>query len=130
VRILVPVLSDKTVDQTFVSKVSQDASVAYLLLVLDAKSVHAMGFKASDIMSGREIVESLKEEIKKNKRLCSDIMEWGNTAEKIAQIAEMKQVHKIMLFNPRDNILFNTLVEDIQKMTRIPVEVIEAKKEE
>ena len=125
-RVLIPVLSAHDAQPDFVSKAVADASVVYVLLVLDSKSIHSnFGFKTTEIMKGRDVVEKLKEEIKKNRRLCNDILEWGPAIEKIAQIAEMKQVDRIVLFNGEKNAYFQTTVDDIQKLTTIPVEVVE-----
>jgi hypoxanthine-guanine phosphoribosyltransferase len=123
-RVLIPVLSPHDAQPEFISRISTDASVVYVLLVLDKDSLHSsFGFKTSEIMRGREVVEKIKEEIKKNKRLCTDILEWGNTIEKIAQIAEMKQVDKIVLYNAEKNEHFHTIAEDIAKKTPITVEI-------
>lgn len=121
-RVLVPILSHSDVDDVFVQHISEQASVVYLLLVLDPKSASAsFGFKTSEIMSGRETMDKMKLKIKENKRLCTDILEWGNTLEKIAQIAEMKQVEKILVYNGKKNPYFQHVVNDIQKLTSIPI---------
>ena len=124
-RVLVPVLSQKDNSDSFVRAAVKGASVVHLLLVLDSNSMHAnFGFKASEIMNGRQTVESIKKGIKANKKLCNDIIEWGNTIEKIAQIAEMKQVGKIVVHNAEKNPHFNQVQMAIQQHTQIPVEVI------
>ncbi len=124
-RVLLPVLSPEDANGPLIEQTLQDASVVYVLLVLDRFSPSSkFGFKASDIMLGRETVEKVKDEIKKRKRLCNDIMEWGHTLEKIAQIAEMKQVEKIVLFNSQNSEHFVHTVNDLQKLTKIPVHVI------
>lgn len=128
-RVLVPVLSPSDADDVFIQHIADSSSVVYLLLVLDPKSASAsFGFKTSEILVGRETMDKMKEHIKENKRLCTDILEWGNTLEKIAQIAEMKQVEKILIFNPGKNEYFQHMVDDIQKNTPIPIEVAERKK--
>jgi hypothetical protein len=125
-RVLIPVLSPHDANPVFVGRAIADASVIYVLLVLDAKSISSQfGFKTTEIMKGRDVVEKIKEEVKRQKRLCNDILEWGPQIEKIAQIAEMKQVDKIVLFNGEKNAYFQTTVDDIQKLTTIPVEVVE-----
>ncbi|MBM3282126.1 MAG: hypothetical protein FJY86_02175 [Candidatus Diapherotrites archaeon] len=124
-RVLVPILSPADANDVFVQHISENASVVYLLLVLDPKSASAsFGFKTSEIMAGRETIDKMKLKIKENKRLCTDILEWGNTLEKIVQIAEMKQVEKILLHNGKSNAYFQHVVADIQKQTSIPVEAI------
>ncbi|MEK6821498.1 MAG: hypothetical protein AABY11_03825, partial [archaeon] len=97
--------------------------------VLDSKSMHAsFGFKTSEIMRGRDAVEKVKEEVRKHKRLCTDILEWGDTVEKIAQVAEMKQVEKICLHVPKGDAFFANTVEEIRQRTSIPIELISSKK--
>lgn len=124
-RVLVPVLSPADADDAFIQHISDNASVVYLLLVLDPKSASAsFGFKTSEIMAGRETMDKMKSQIKENKRLCTDILEWGNTLEKIAQIADMKQVEKILVFNPGSNEYFQHMVNDIQKNTPIAIEIV------
>ncbi len=126
-RVLVPILSPADANDAFVQHISENASVVYLLLVLDPKSASAsFGFKTSEIMVGRETIDKMKLKIKENKRLCTDILEWGNTLEKIVQIAEMKQVEKILVYNGKSNAYFQHVVNDIQKQTPIPVECVQA----
>lgn len=127
-RVLVPILSSQDADDAFVQHISDSASVVYLLLVLDPKSASAsFGFKTSEIMSGRETMDKIKFKIKEKKRLCTDILEWGNTLEKIAQVAEMKQVDKILLYNGKKNEYFQHTANEIQKQTPILIEVVDPK---
>jgi hypothetical protein len=127
-RVLIPILSPHDANDMFIQHISDNASVVYLLLVLDPKSASAsFGFKTSEIMAGRETMDRVKSKIKENKRLCTDILEWGNTLEKIAQIAEMKQVDKILLFNGKNNEYFQHTANEIQKQTKIVVEIVEKK---
>ena len=124
-RVLVPILSPSDANEAFVQHISENSSVVYLLLVLDPKSASAsFGFKTSEILQGRETMDKMKQKIKEKKRLCTDILEWGNTLEKIAQIADMKQVEKILVFNPGSNEYFQHMVNDIQKNTPITIEVV------
>ncbi len=124
-RVLIPILSPRDANPMFVERAIADASVIYVLLVLDAKSISSQfGFKTTEIMKGRDVVEKVKEEVRRQKRLCNDILEWGPQIEKIAQIAEMKQVDKIVLHNGDGNPYFENTAEDIRKLTKIPVEVI------
>ena len=88
-RILIPILSPHDAHPGFVGRAVADASVVYVLLVLDSRSIHShFGFKSTEIMKGRDVVEKVKEEVKRHKRMCTDILEWGPLLEKIAQIAE------------------------------------------
>ncbi|MFH0970792.1 MAG: hypothetical protein V1776_05025 [Candidatus Diapherotrites archaeon] len=123
-RVLIPVLHPDDCSDFFLYHSTEDASVVYLLLVLDAHSLSSFGFKTSEIMRGRELVERMKEKIKGNKRLCTDILEWGETIEKLVQIAEMKKVDKICLRQPDNQSYFQQWVDSIKEKTSIPVEII------
>lgn len=123
-RILIPVLSPKDCADAFVSQAVKGASVVHVLLVLDSNSLADMGFKASEILNGRKTTDALKQSIRAHKKLCNDIIEWGNTIEKIAQIAEMKQVKKIVLHNAEKNPHFDQMQLQLQHHTQIPVEII------
>lgn len=124
-RVLIPILSLHDANPAFVERAIEDASVIYVLLVLDAKSISSQfGFKTTEIMKGRDVVEKVKEEVKRQRRLCNDILEWGPQIEKIAQIAEMKQVDRIVLYNANKSEYFGNTVQDIQKLTKIPVHVV------
>lgn len=128
-RVLIPILSLHDANPAFVERAIADASVIYVLLVLDAKSISSQfGFKTTEIMKGRDVVEKVKEEVKRQRRLCNDILEWGPMIEKIAQIAEMKQVDKIVLHNGDGNPYFESTAGDIRKLTKIPVEVVPSSK--
>ncbi len=125
-RVLVPILNPSYSQEHFIQRIVRDASVVYLLLVLDPKSAHnPFGFKTSEIMLGRETVDLVKNKIKENKRLCTDMLEWGDTLEKIVQIAEMKNVDKIMLYNAENNPHFVHTINDVQSRTKIVVECVD-----
>ena len=125
-RVLVPILNPSYAQEPFIQHVVREASVVYLLLVLDPKSAHnPFGFKTSEIMLGRETVDLVKSKIKEHKRLCTDMLEWGDTLEKMVQIAEMKNVDKILLYNGENNPHFVHTINDIQSRTKIPVECVE-----
>jgi hypothetical protein len=119
------VLSPKDANVEFVQRAVQGVSLAHVLLVLDSKSLGSeFGFNASEIMSGRQAVEQLRKEIRARKKLCNELVEWGQTVEKIAQIAEMRRVDKIVLNNAENKPHFDVLRGEIQKHTQIPVEVV------
>ncbi|MDP2666165.1 MAG: hypothetical protein Q8P05_01530 [Candidatus Diapherotrites archaeon] len=127
-KILMPVLSVKDHSPHFVDKAVAKGSVVYVLLVLDSSSSRGgFGFKTSDIMKGRVVVDSIKEQVKGKKKLCHDILEWGPTIEKIAQIAEMKQVGEIVVHNPEGELSIHQLVKDMSQSTRIPIRIVEGK---
>lgn len=127
-RVLIPILSPQCADPAFVEAAIEGASVVYVLLVLDKDSPSsAFGFKASEIMQGRDAVERVKEKVKEHKHLCTDILEWGHVLEKTAQIAEMKQVDKIVLYDSNQNKYFEHTVKDLQNRTPVRVDVVRKK---
>mgnify|MGYP001609423186 CR=1 FL=1 len=124
-KVLIPILSPKDHSPAFVERAVDGKSVVYLLLILDPKSIGShFGFKASDIMKGRKVMDAMKDHVKGQRKLCHDIMEWGPTLEKIAQIAEMKQVGEIVLLNSENNPHFDHFVKAISQSTLIPVRVV------
>ena len=125
-KILVPLLSKRESEDTFIEAVAPGAGEIILLLVIDT---HAMaggfGFAAGEIAGGNALMQHVKTAFGKKRKTCKDIIEWGDTANKIEHLAELNQVEKIFVVK-QDNDFFKKLLKDMrEKLPGIKIEEIE-----
>jgi len=120
--ILLPILSEKENNEEFLEKALKGTREVILLIVVDTESKEDFGFTTSHIHSARTTLEEIKITIGKKRKKCEDILEWGNTFNKIMNIALIKKVDKVIL-KKQENQLFEELVKKLKK-EKIDVEVI------
>jgi len=120
--ILLPILSEKENNEEFLEKALKGTREVILLIVVDTESKEDFGFTTAHIHSARTTLEEIKITIGKKRKKCEDILEWGNTFNKIMNIALIKKVDKVIL-KKQENQLFEELVKNLKK-EKIDVEVI------
>lgn len=119
-----PLLSRNEGNADFLAKALENVEETVLLLVVDKDAmIGQFGFAATEIMQGNQLLEELSEKIKAQKIKCEDILEWGNTEQKILQLAELKKADKIVLLK-QGNKYFEDLLKKLQK-SKIEIQAIE-----
>jgi len=128
--ILIPLLSKQENNPEFLEKALENAYEANILLVIDKEAmVGQFGFAATEIMQGNLLLEELKRKISEKKILCNDIMEWGNTEQKILQLAQLKKVDKIAMVE-QENKYFQDLLKKLREKENEKIELIKIEKKE
>ena len=130
-KILVPLLSKREGEEEFIEAVVPGAGEIILLLVIDT---HAMaggfGFATGEIALGNALMQKVKIAFGKKRKTCNDIIEWGDTANKIEHFAELKQIEKIFVIK-QNNDFFKKLLKDMkEKLPEIEIHEIELSKAE
>jgi len=120
--VLIPLLSEHENDEKFLEQALKGARDVILLIVVDADSKEEFGFAASHIQKARLIMEEVKTTIGKKRKRSEDIIEWGDTQNKIMNIALLRKVDKVVL-KKQENQYFEELVKKLKK-EKIDVEVI------
>ncbi len=130
-KILVPLLSKRESEEEFVATVAPGAGEIILLLVIDTHAmVGGFGFAAGEIAVGNALMQKVKTAFGKKRKTCNDIIEWGDTANKIEHLAELNQVAKIFVVK-QDNDFFKKLLKDMkEKLPEIEIQEIELPKAE
>ncbi len=126
--VLIPLLSKQENNPEFLEKALENAFEANVLLVIDKDAmVGQFGFAASEIMQGNLLLEELKQKILEKKILCNDIMEWGNTEQKILQLALLKKSDKIAMVE-QENKYFQDLLKKLKEKESEKIELIKIEK--
>ncbi len=126
--ILIPLLSKQENNPEFLEKALENAYEANILLVIDKEAmVGQFGFAATEIMQGNLLLEELKQKISGKKILCQDIMEWGNTEQKILQLAQLKKADKIVMVE-QENKYFQDLLKKLREKENEKIELIKIEK--
>jgi len=109
-KVLIPLLSRKELNEEFLDKAVKGANEVFLLMVIDKKD----SLKASDISGATHFLEEVKKAIGKKRKKCEDLTEWGETTAKIKNTAILNKIDKISLLK-QENQWFEELVEEIKK---------------
>ncbi|MCR4335973.1 MAG: hypothetical protein NUV57_05580 [archaeon] len=120
--VLIPLLSEKENDEEFLEQALKGTKDIILLIVVDANSKEEFGFATSHIQTARIVMEDVKTSIGKRRKRAEDIIEWGDTKNKIMNIALLRKVDKVIL-KKQENHYFEELVKNLRK-EKIEVEVI------
>ncbi|HIH09538.1 MAG TPA: universal stress protein [Candidatus Diapherotrites archaeon] len=121
-KILIPILSETENDEAFIDKAVAGAKEVILLLIVDASPKEKFGFTTSFIQKARHIMEEVKKAVGKKRKPCEDILEWGDTMNKIVNIALLRKTDKVCL-KAQDNQYFKDLLKRL-KDEKIETEVI------
>ncbi len=124
-KILVPLLSKREGENEFIEAVAPGAGEIILLLVIDTNAMAGgFGFAAGEIAVGNALMQYVKTAFGKKRKTCNDIIEWGDTANKIEHLAELNQVAKIFVVK-QDNDFFKKLLKDMkEKLPGIEIQEI------
>ncbi len=124
-KILLPIITREENSPEFIDAATQNADDVLLLLVIDTSEMPAwqFGFAAGEIMQGTDFLEELKKNIGKRKKGAVEITEWGNTVSKIAHIAELQNVDKIVLKKGRTH-YWKELLKKLEGATSKKIEII------
>jgi len=120
--ILLPILSDEENDEQFLEKALKGTRDIIILIVVDSDSKQEFGFATSQIQKARSVMEEVTEIIGKKRKRYEDIIEWGDTQNKILNLALLRKVDKVVL-KKQENQYFEELVKKL-KDEKVDVEVI------
>jgi len=120
--VLLPILSDKENEDAFLEEALKGAKEVILLIVVDSETNDEFGFATSHIQTARTILEEVKITVGKKRKKSEEILEWGNTASKILNIALLRKVDKVVL-KQQENQYFEELVKKLRK-EKIETQVI------
>ena len=125
-KILVPLLSKREGEEEFIEAVAPGAGEIILLLVIDTNAMAGgFGFAAGEIAVGNALMQHVKTAFGKKRKTCNDIIEWGDTANKIEHLAQFHRVKKIFVVK-QDNDFFKKLLKNMkEKLQGIKIEEIE-----
>ncbi|MFH1545192.1 MAG: hypothetical protein ABIE23_03850 [archaeon] len=128
-KILLPLLSRQEFDEVFLEEALKGVKEVVLLLVIDTNAMSGeVGFAASEIMQGNQLMEKVKEVIGKKRKKCTEVTEWGDTARKIVNEAKIHKVNQIVLMKQENH--YWSQLEEILRNEFKDVAVFEGKKED
>jgi len=120
---LIPILSFKENDNFFVKQAFQGSNSALVLLVVDTNLKESGYFTTSRIAKGRETVVGIIEKAKRKKKKAEELIEWGNTKEKIISTAKINGIKTIVLMKQNSD-FFKDIVEGL-KANGFDVKILE-----
>ena len=123
-KVLIPVLSQSENNPDFLNTATEGFSSVVLLAVINREEmVGRVGFLAGEIRNATHTLEQTKSFLESQGKKTLDCMEWGDTLQKIAHIADLNQCQKIALLR-QENEYFKKLVHDLKENTKAIVEIV------
>lgn len=128
-KTLIPILSRKEDDPAFLEAALAETNDVIVLVTIDGNAlVGKFGFVASELSAGSKMMERISGILRKKKIKTDECVEWGDTATKISQLAQVKKVDKIA-FVGQNNQYFDRLMEklrdEVGKKIRLQTVVLE-----
>lgn len=121
--VIIPVLSKKEKNPEFLAQALREDREAMLVLPVDLKN-QSMGFAASDILSGEELMEEAKRKISFMRKKADYVIEWGEAFHVIDHLAKLRRAQKVVLVK-QDHAAFKELVKKLGAETEYRTEIIE-----
>lgn len=122
--VLIPILSKHEDNPDFLRSATEGFDNVVLLAVIDrTEIVGRFGFMANEIRSATQLVEKIRGFLENQDKLVEDLVEWGETNQKICHIAELKNCSKIVLAK-QDNQYFRKLLKKLGEETKAKLEVV------
>ncbi|MFH1895344.1 MAG: hypothetical protein ABIJ74_02040 [archaeon] len=115
-KVLIPLLSRKELNEEFIEKAVKGANEIVLLMIID--TVDSNSLKASDISGATHFMEEVKKAVGKKRKKCEDFTEWGETKTKIKNTAIISRTDKIVFFE-QDNQWFKELINKLKEEKEI-----------
>ncbi len=119
---LIPILSEEENDDSFLEEALKGTREILLLIVVDTDQKREFGFATSQIQKARKVLEEVGAAIGKKRKSYEDIIEWGDTQNKIINLALLRKVDSVTL-KKQDNQYFEELVKKL-KHEKIEVRII------
>ena len=122
-KALVPLLSHDENSPEFLEKLKTFDEVVLLVVIDRADMVGEFGFAAGDMRSATKLMEEMVSALKRRKIKVEDVLEWGETVQKIVQLAQLKNAEKVLL-KKQSNLHWRKLVQEVEQKLGKKVEIV------
>ena len=95
--ILIPVIDGAEDDAAFLQKASAGTSKAVLAYVADPNEAQPLSSLGSQLKKGEDIIGRIKQKLASKPVQTVEYVEWGNAAEKLANIARLEGVTEVVM---------------------------------
>ena len=97
-KVMIPLLSKKENDLEFIEQALKGAKEVVLLVVVDNSIAESdFGFALKQMAQANALLAEVKGIVGAKRKKATDILEWGNTAGKIANISKLREIDKVVL---------------------------------
>lgn len=122
--VLIPILSKHEDNPDFLNSATRGFDHVTLLAVIDKQEMIGMfGFMANEIRSASQLLEKIKTFLEAQGKLVDDILEWGETGQKIEHAAMLQNCAKIVLAK-QENQYFKKLLKQLEESGKCTVETV------
>ena len=95
--ILIPVIDGAEDDAVFLQKASAGTSKAVLAYVADPNEAQPLASLGSQLKKGEDIIGRIKQKLASKPLQTVEYVEWGDAAEKLANIARLENVVEVVM---------------------------------
>lgn len=122
-KVMIPLLSKKENDLEFLEQAVKGAKEVVMLVVVDnSLSESDFGFALKQMAQANSLLAEVKGIVGAKRKKAIDILEWGNTISKIANISKLREIDKVVL-QMQEGKKFDELLAALEK-EKVKYEVI------
>jgi hypothetical protein len=123
VKILIPLLSGRENDKTFIESIGKEVKEVVILQIVDKQFLPKAGSAMAEVRQFRIVADSLKKAIGAKKKKFVEMTEWGVTIPKIISTAMFQKVDYVLLVK-QSNQFFDEVIVALKK-NKINFELVE-----
>jgi len=127
-KVLVPLLTGKEKESTFVEAFTTKVDEIVLLQIIDKEFMGKTGSAIGELRQSRAVMEEVKKIIGQKKKKYSEITEWGSTIKKIISISVLQNVDKVYFVN-QNNQFFQDILKELKK-NKVQYELVDVVEKE
>lgn len=95
--ILIPVIDGAEDDAAFLEKASAGTAKAVIAHVTEANESQPLASLGSQLKKGEDIIGRIKQKLASKPLQTVEYLEWGNAAEKLANIARLEGISEVVM---------------------------------
>jgi len=127
-KVLVPLLTGKEKEKSFVEAFTTKVDEVVLLQIVDKDFMSKTASALGELRQSKATMEEIKKIVGGKKKKCFELTEWGSTIQKIIAIFVLQKVDTVF-FVKQENQFFEDILKELKKK-RIKFEVIEVVEKE
>ena len=127
-KVLAPLLTGKESSSEYIEAITTKVDKIILLQIIDKEFMRKTSAAMSEVMHVHSLMDEMRKEVGAKRKSCDEITEWGKTTQKIASIALLQEVDKVVMVEQK-NKFFDEIINMLKKQ-KIKYELIKVREKE
>ena len=127
-KVLAPLLTGKENSPEYIEAITSKVDSIIILQIIDKEFMRKTSAAMSEVMHFHSLMDEMKKLIGAKRKTYEEITEWGKTTQKIASLALLQKVDKVVLVEQK-NKFFDEILEMLKKQ-KVKYELVKVKEPE